>query len=172
METKVQRLAGFGGAAAEAMDNAAAGPMFSQDLQGIVPSLAGMNHDGLPRPGRQLQLLDEGIALDLARRVIVMIVEPDLADGKYLGVGGQRFHRGERLRCGLGRVVGMHADGRVDEAVPAGETKGAFQIRRTIARADGQHAFDAGLERPSQLGVVAGVAVHHEPRGIEARAQR
>jgi hypothetical protein len=59
--------------------------------QGIVPSLAGVNHDGLPCPARQLQLLDEHVALHVARREIVMVIEADLAHGQHFGFGGQRF---------------------------------------------------------------------------------
>src|SRR5690242_20351051 len=56
---------------------------------------------------------------------------------------GQAF---EGLRDGLRGVMRMDADGGIDGLVLVGQTDAGFKIRRTVACADDQHAFDAGSQ--------------------------
>src|SRR5207249_11394140 len=75
--------------AAEAVQNAAQArcfPMFFQQVQAIAPSIAAMDDDGKFCLGRQLHLVPEDFVLCFTRRMIVKIVQPDLAPGDYLGM--------------------------------------------------------------------------------------
>ena len=55
----------------------------------------------------------------------------------------------------------MDADGGVDERIAVGQADGDFEIRRTVAGADGHHAFHAGgagaLDSLLAVGVELGV---------------
>ncbi len=61
----------------------------AEHLERIRPGFARVDHDRLPRLARQIQLSLEDLALHVARREIVMVVEPDLADGQDLGMPRQ-----------------------------------------------------------------------------------
>src|SRR5206468_3759536 len=84
---------------------------------------------------------------------VVMIIEADFANGQYLGLARQFGHARERFRRGLGRVVRMHADGRVNERILCGQADGNFEIGRTTAGSDGHHALDAGRAGTFDSGV-------------------
>lgn len=49
-----------------------------QDCRHVLVCLAGVDYDGLSRPGAQLDLRLEGRALGLPGRVVVMVVEASL----------------------------------------------------------------------------------------------
>ncbi len=51
----------------------------------------------------------------------------------------------------------MNAHGSVDEFVPIGKPDSGFQIRRSFARADRHHGFDAGRPRPRDGFVAVGI---------------
>src|SRR4051794_16983166 len=52
----------------------------------------------------------------------------------------------KRLLSRLRRVVGVHADGGINERIPFGEADGDLQIGGSIRRADGQQARDTGRQ--------------------------
>ena len=100
----------------------------------------------LPRPGRGVELPVEYVALDLAGRVIVVIVEPHLPRGDDARVGqplGQP-------RTGLGGParghMGMHAGGGGEPGIAGGEPQGA--VGRLGRVPDDDHVADAGRARP------------------------
>ena len=64
-------------------------PVFAEECDRVVPGFARVDHDGLFRVARDLHLLDEDVALDFARREVVMIVEADFAERDHFGVLGQ-----------------------------------------------------------------------------------
>ena len=59
-----------------------AAPMLLEDRQAIRPGLAAMQDHRQARGPRQLQLFDEHALLNVARRMVVVIVETDLAPGQ------------------------------------------------------------------------------------------
>ena len=63
--------------------------MFVQHVQGIRPGIATVNNDGQPGGVRQLHLLAKHPLLRLARRVIVKVVQPNLAPGDNFRMFGQ-----------------------------------------------------------------------------------
>src|SRR5262249_61325341 len=70
-------------AAREAVDDAARLPrsFLLEEGGGLVVGLPGMNDDGKPHLSSEAHLPPEGLALHGPRRVVVVEVEPDLADG-------------------------------------------------------------------------------------------
>lgn len=51
----------------------------------------------------------------------------------------------------------MHANSRIKRGMPVGETNPNFKVRRTVARSDRHHVFDARVDRASNHRVAIGV---------------
>ena len=82
---------------------------------------------------------------DVARRVVVVIVEARLADADAFGMVGECAHGGEILRPLPRRLMRMGADGEEHVVVPLRDRGHAGRLRDS--RADGDHALDAGRAR-------------------------
>jgi hypothetical protein len=93
-----------------------------------------------------LHLLNEDALLHIARRVIVEVVEADLAPGDHVGIAGKALEFVEVRWRGECSFVRMNADRRVDARVFIGEFDGAVERARagTVAVADGEHRCYAG----------------------------
>jgi len=98
---------------------------FPNHRSGVILGVPGVDDDGLPRFRRKLQLRSEGGELGVARRVVVVVVEPAFADSdggiaKKLPQSGQITRRLER-----GGVMWVHAGGGEHEArIVSGEAGG------------------------------------------------
>ena len=82
---------------------------------------------------------------DIARRVVIVIIEPRLADPNAFGVFGENAHRGEILGPLPRRLMRMCADREEDIVVPLRNGDHACGLRHFGA--DGDHALDAGPPR-------------------------
>ena len=105
-----------------------------------------MNHDRQTKLARQVELGDQGQALAAGRREVVVVVEPDLADGDASRVAGQFAELGERVAVELGGVMRMNAGrGPQRAAMAVGQRQTcAARLGRV---ADGHDALDAGFGR-------------------------
>ena len=104
----------------------------------------------------QIELLDEDALLDVARGVVVVIVEADFAPGEELGACGETL---ELVVVGLGGKLGfmrVDAGGHVDPIVSGGE--GDWGVQGVDVAADGQDGRDAHL---------AGTLEHFGAVGVE-----
>jgi hypothetical protein len=110
--------------------------MFAEDRHRVVPSFAGVDRDRQIYGAGQLQLLDEDLALDLARREIVVVVEADFAECDGFWVGRKRAEIVVGLGSYLGCIVRVDADGGVDLRVTVGEARGAVDFGRPVAGPD------------------------------------
>ena len=73
-----------------------------------------MNHDRQLGRARQLHLPEEDLLLQLARRVIVEVIEPDFTPGDDLGPLRQLLELLKVGICGQLGFMRMNADGRVE----------------------------------------------------------
>ena len=62
--------------------------LFFQNRDCIFLSFPRMDHDGQSQFARELHLFSKALALDLSRRMIVVVVEADLAVGDDLFISG------------------------------------------------------------------------------------
>ena len=96
------------------MQPAAGTPDRTQDPLAVPVRLAQVDDGGQAELVREFELAAEDVALHVARRVVVVVVEPDLADRARQRVGGQLAHQ----RLDLGRellgVVRVHAEDDAD----------------------------------------------------------
>ncbi len=91
VEPQVERAGRFVGRAAEAVHHAAdlAPPGLGEDAKRVLGRLARVNHDREAALESEFHLGGKHLALDVARREVVVVVEPDLADRHRLaGLGG------------------------------------------------------------------------------------
>src|SRR5258706_287236 len=161
-EAEVERRLGVMQAASEAMQEASQPtrcPMLAQKCERVIPGIltivrgAAMDHDWLLRRSRKLYLAQEDLLLRLARRVIVKIVEPDLAPGNHLGMARKLLQLHIRFfRCIL-RFVRMNADGGEDPIMLFGEIQGAPKGSRLFTDADSEDRLHAGVSCALQDGV-------------------
>ena len=96
----------------------------------------------------QVELFDEDALLNVARRMVVVIVEADLADGQEFGVLGQSgklFVMRWRGELGFVRV---NSGGGVDPGETLGE--GHRRSQRAGGSADGQNVAHTGGLRAGQ----------------------
>src|SRR5262249_25180626 len=73
-------------------------PVFAKYVDGVIPGVltlvrgARMNSDGRPRGAGLLHLPAKDLFVPLARRVVVKIIQADLAPGQDLGMLGKPLH--------------------------------------------------------------------------------
>ena len=107
----------------------------------------------------QRQLHPEGVFLDLARDILVVIVQPDLADGAHAGVLAERTVARDARLVHMVCVVRVAADGGPDPVVALGQRDGA--LGRGQVAANVHHARDAIFPHPGEnvvkIGLKAGV---------------
>src|SRR5712691_6804429 len=116
-----------------------------------------MDDDRLARVAGNAHLLDEDVALDIARRVIVVVVEACLADGHDFRVPSQRGQAAISLIGGFRGIVRMHADGGVKRRVTIGQADAGFKIGRSVAGTDGHHVLDTGGKGALDHGFAVGI---------------
>jgi len=78
-----------------------------------------VHDDRQPELARQTELTPEPVALRVARRKVVMVVEADFADRDDLALHGQRFEPGQIARAS--RQMRVHSDRRNDCSKAFGE---------------------------------------------------
>ena len=124
-----------------------------------------MNDDGKPCLLRKCHLIAEDAVLHIARRMIVVVVETDLAPGDDFGMLRQPGQVSQMLLRYLLRFVGMDADGGVNPIMMFGKWQRGIELLRSGARADGEecrHACRAGA-------IEHGFAVFGELREVDVR---
>src|ERR1019366_3172227 len=93
-ESQIERCTSMIDSASEAVQHAAKSPcrpVFSNQAQQVVPGVlavigrSAVNDDGQLGGAGHLHLLQEDSLLHVARRVVIKIIEADLAPGDYLG---------------------------------------------------------------------------------------
>ena len=98
------------------------GPLLAEKGEAVLPGFAAMNDDRqLPCAGA-LELLPKHFLLGRARRVVVVVVEPDFPPGQYARVLCQGVQRGEQFLAGMASLVRMQSDGGPHEVVLLGQS--------------------------------------------------
>ena len=93
--------------------------MLLEDEKKIVPGVGGfvgpaaVDEDGPLARGGNLELADEALALHVARRALVVVVEADFAAGDDFGLGEKRVQLGESALIGFGGAVRIDARARI-----------------------------------------------------------
>src|SRR5207244_4387313 len=109
-----------------------------------------MNHYRQVQRSRDAQLSAENFALALSWRVVIVVVESNLAPGNYFvglfdEISQASFCRIIEQLC----IVRMHTDRRVNSFVLFSQCDRAFECAAVwIARAHVEHRRDAGIESP------------------------
>ena len=130
------------------MDDAAdvARAFAPQDVERVGRSVARVDDDRLLQLAREADEPREGGALHVARGVVVVVVEADLADGDDLGLGREPRELGVRGVVEGDGVVRVHADRSAGSLVHALRERDRRARRREIgADADDDEALHAGL---------------------------
>ena len=117
----------------------------AQDRRDVVVGFARVDDQ------RQVQLAREGdlrakhLRRDVGRRVIIVIVEPGLADADAFGMRGEGAdRRGVGFRL-FGRLMRMRADGEIDVGEALGDRRPGARLRD--ARRDRDQPLDARRAR-------------------------
>src|SRR6266851_10021822 len=116
-----------------------------------------MDDDGLAGVAGDAHLFDKNVALDIARRVVVVIIEAGLADGDHFRMRRQHSQALINIVSRLRSVVRMHADGGVQRRVTIRQADAGFKIGRSVASADGHHVLDSGGEGALDHGFAVGI---------------
>src|SRR5467141_3231817 len=96
-------------------------PVFFDKVEAVRPSLAAMDDEGQLGLSGERHLFAKDARLYLSRRVIVMIVEADLAPGDDAGTLRECCQPFKMLRSDFFRFVRVNSDGRVNPIVLLGE---------------------------------------------------
>jgi len=115
-EPGVEPAAGFLNRAGETMQDAAEScraPNLFDDREAIGPSVATVDDDGEFGVAGECHLVAEYLVLDVARGVIVKIIQSNFAPGDYFRMFCKFSEFFEVLRCDLLRFVRMDSDGGV-----------------------------------------------------------
>jgi hypothetical protein len=169
-EAHVEAALRVGERAGEAMENSAeicGAPIFLvEDAEAIGPSVAAMNDDGEIDFASKHKLAAKDILLNIARRVIVEIVEADFAPGEDAGVFREAGEFGEPIFSGEFGFVGMDADRGVDPVVFLGERNGGVEAVRGGAAANGEDFFDSCVASACEHGVAVGIELGKFEMGV------
>ncbi len=140
--------------------------MLLQDQKKIVPGVGGfvgpaaVDEDGPLARGGDFKLADQALALHVARRALVIVVEADFAAGDDFRLGEKCVQLGESF------LIGCDGDVRVDARAGiearqfrpivsspvelAAEIERLMHLRRPLADADGEHRTHAGFPCAAQ----------------------
>ena len=116
-----------------------------QDRGDIVVGVARMDDERQVELAGERDMPTKDSLGDIARRVVIVIIEPRLADPDAFGMSGESAHGGEILGPLPRRLMRMRADGEEDVVVPLRDGDHACGLRHFGA--DGDHALDAGPPR-------------------------
>src|SRR5215831_14695537 len=117
--------------------------MLAQHLNGVVPGIlavvgrAAVNNDGQPRGPRLLHLPAKDLLLYVPWRVVIEVIESDLAPGNDLGMTGQLLHLRVIGLAGKLGFVRMNAQAGKDPVALRGNLDGAIERSRPGAAANG-----------------------------------
>ncbi len=127
--------------------------VLGQDRQHVLVRLPVVDHHGLARRPRDLDVRAEPVPLDRAGRPVTVVVEAGLADRHHLRRRGQGGDLGQHLAPAvvhLGRVIGVDGDRRVDVRVLGGGRHRPARGRQVAPDVD--HPADAegagGVKHP------------------------
>src|ERR1700756_2293081 len=95
-------------------------PAFGQHVETLGPGVAAMNDERELGGAGEFHLIAEGALLNIARRMVVEIVETDFTPGDYLGMQRETGECVEVCRSDFPSFVRMDADGGVDPVVRLG----------------------------------------------------
>lgn len=152
-------------------DGALGHALGGEDVEGLVPGLAGVDHQGAVVAVGQGDLGGEDLTLDVAGRVVVVVVEPALAHRPHLGAGQQGLDPVDAV-AGL---VGVHPGGGPHLGMPGRTVGGGGRVGQVGADVDDPHHPRLGrlgqgrrdrrlVDRPRPTpGAVAEVAVVVDP---------
>ncbi len=157
--------------AAETVQDAAelaVGPLVFEEAKGVVPGLAAVNDDGQVKAAGALELLAEDLLLNVARRVVVMVVESDFTPGQQAPLPGARGELVQQLIGGVAGFVGMDAGGHPEKAVVLGrQQQSLLDVGGACGFGEGEDAGDASLVGAREHGIAVGV----ELRVVEVRVR-
>ena len=114
-----------------------------ENLERIVPCLAAVQDHRQPGLPGHFQLPAEDALLHLARRMIVVVIEADLAPRDHFRMPCQAGKAREMLFGGLDGFVRMDPDGRPDPVMLLRKRKRRLQLRRPASAADGRNSHHA-----------------------------
>src|SRR5215831_10780803 len=118
-------------------------PVLLDQREAVVPGVVAvvgrpaMDDDGEFGCSREFHLTDKDVLLDLARRVVVIVVEADFSPGNDFQTVGELL---KLIKIGLSGQFGfmrMNADRGVDEVVLFGDFDRTIERAGTIAGSDG-----------------------------------
>ncbi len=144
-------------AAGEAMQHRGVGPLphlLFEDARGVVVGLARMDDQRQSGLARRRDMRAEAALLRLARRIVVVVVEPGFAERDDLGVTRAENEIGGGQIELFVRIMRMRAD----RAKNVGKALGDRQhsVMTANARRDGHDAPDTDVARASDHGVELG----------------
>src|SRR5260370_35669993 len=121
-----------------------------------------MNHQRQLDRTSQTQLPAEHFPLQVSRRMIVMIVEPDLSPGNHaralLDEVEELLFRGRIKESG---IVWMHTHGCIDSFVPFSQIDRSLKCPTVrTAGADVQHCLDTGIAVPCDYFFAIGIVLN------------
>src|SRR5690606_9318467 len=114
-----------------------------EDAERVLGRLARVHDDGLLHPPREADALAEDPRLRVARRAVVVEVEPDLTDGDDARVPRELLELGEKLVGPDLRVVRVQADGGPDVGPALGDGDRVARGLERVADADRDERADA-----------------------------
>lgn len=148
----------------------------AEHVHAVAVRLADVQLNRLSSRIGEVELAVEYLALDVARREIVVVVQPDFAPQQALWPADQLAEPGLDLGGIAAGIVRVHAGGGVEEIVPGGQIEHGLLVRRLLAGVGdhqrAQHAcgaeavdygFAIGVERFVR-DVAVGVKQHHGSR--------
>ena len=168
-ETHVEAAVGVVKSAAETVEDAAeacVGPILPQNGDAIGPGFATMNDYRFSDTVGDGELVAEDLLLNVARRVVVVIVESDFAPADNANVAGVGFRFLKMARSGEFGFVGMDADSGVDPGVLLGEGNCGVELVGAGSAADGEDGGDAGFASAGKDGVAVGFEVREIEMGV------
>ena len=134
-------------------DTAQAGtpPVLIENLQAIRPCFPAMDDDGFSRGARLIELMAEYIGLDVARRMIVVVIEANFPPGDGARILGQPVQFHVVRICRMPGLVRMNPRGRINPIVLSSIGNGRSEFFQLGAIADGQQCSDTRGARCSSM---------------------
>ena len=114
----------------------------------IAPGLAAMNDHGAAHAARQLELFGEDALLNVARRMVVVIIETDFPPGKEFGALRQIAEFVVMCRCGELGFMRVNSGGGINPFVAL--AKWQRGVQRAGSAADGEDVAYSSSLRPRQ----------------------
>src|SRR5262249_55127198 len=137
-------------------------PLLFEYRERVVLGFAGVNDRREPYLAGKLQLPTKDGALNLSRRVVVVIVQPHLAPSDYSRMLRERLQPGFALVVVDSGVVRMDADRCENEIVALGKPdRRRMRVLFDLAVSHANKKLDSGLARATKNLFAIGVKVGH-----------